>query len=77
MNRINSTNLLYAEPSFWEGFARILDIGGTFDDYNDFETEEEADMAALASDWYAVGADLYRAISRYPIQIGSITLNDE
>ena len=65
MNPIKYAELLYAEPSLWEGFARVLDVGGTFGAYNDADSEADADAIALASDWYAVGADLHRAMNRY------------
>jgi len=65
MNPIDYTGLLYAEPSIWEGFARLLDIDGNFDDFNYSDSESEADLIALGSDWYAVGADLLRAIDQY------------
>jgi len=65
MGKYEYTELLYAEPSCLEGFARVLDIGGVFDDFNYSSTPEEADGLALTSDWYAVGADLQRAIGRY------------
>ncbi len=65
MNPIKYATLLYAEPSIWDGLTRILDISGGFGDYNDSDSDEEADAIALASDWYAVGADLHRAMSRY------------
>jgi hypothetical protein len=64
------TGLLYSQPSLTEGFARVLDIGGTFDVYNVSQTPEEADSLALASDWYAVGADLYRAIAHFSARMG-------
>jgi len=59
------TGLLYANPSLLEGFARVLDVGGTFDSYNESASAADADQLATASDWYAVGADLYRAIQRF------------
>ena len=77
MNPINYTELLYAEPSIWEGFARILDIAGDFDDYNYSESDLEADMIALASDWYAVGADLHRAINRFKDQVAEVKIVNE
>lgn len=65
MSRHDYTGLLYGRPSTLTGIARTLDIGGTFDDYNVSMSSDEADRLATASDWYAVGADLYRAIRRY------------
>lgn len=64
------TGLLYACPSSMEGFARVLDLGNTFDGYNYSANETEADEAAMASDWYAVGADLLRAIRCYSRKMG-------
>ena len=72
MSRFTYTELTFAKPSFWEGFARVLDLGGTFDrDDMPLSISEENDAALLAayedylaqaSDWYAVGADLHHAI---------------
>jgi hypothetical protein len=71
MDHHDYTGLLYASPSFVEGLARAVDIGGTFDEYNSATSPSEADEAALASDWYAVGADLYHAISQFEGRAGS------
>ena len=49
---------LFAMPNFWDGFARVLDLGGTFDVYNADETDEKADRRALSSDWKQVGKDI-------------------
>ena len=77
MNPVDYTGLLHAEPSVWEGFARLLDIDGNFDDFNDADSPSEADLIALASDWYAVGADLYRAIDRYSVLVSQAKAPDE
>lgn len=55
---------MFAKPSFLNGVARILDIGGTFDDssYWISNSPEEADARALARDWAAVGCDLAEAM---------------
>ncbi|MGC8642073.1 MAG: hypothetical protein ACP5XB_19590 [Isosphaeraceae bacterium] len=64
------TCLLFAKPSFSEGIARTLDVGGTFDEYNYSRTPAEADLIATGSDWYAVGADLLWAVNQYASRIG-------
>ncbi len=56
------TDALFARPSFLSGFARVLDLGGTFDGYNQSESEEDSDLRALQGDWAAVGADMQKAI---------------
>ena len=52
------TDFLVARPSFWTGLGRVLDLWGTFDDYNLSPTTEEADMRALYSDWRMTGQDI-------------------
>jgi hypothetical protein len=56
------TSLLFARPTFLSGFARVLDLGGTFNAYNAANSAEDADTRALHSDWLAVGQDMFRAI---------------
>jgi hypothetical protein len=58
------TDFLFARPSFGSGFARALDLYGTFDAYNSSTTEAEADECAIASDWLVVGSDLSAAIDQ-------------
>ncbi len=59
------TDLLYARPSFFEGVARIVDLGGTLNEYNRSPTSEQADCDALEADWSAIGQDLEQAITIY------------
>lgn len=53
---------LFARPSFLEGVARALDLGGTLQEYNSARSPEVADALALEADWRVVGADLLRAM---------------
>ena len=60
------TNLfLFGSFGFWEGMARVLDLGATMVVYNDSPTIEEADLRALSEDWQAVGDDIRNAITIY------------
>lgn len=52
---------LFAQPSFLSGAARVIDLGGTFDDYNRSRTPDAADMRAMYADWRAVGEGIFRA----------------
>lgn len=54
---------LFAQPSFLEGMARVLDLGNTLNVYNDSPTEKIADARAIFSDWSMVGQDIEQAIS--------------
>lgn len=56
---------LFAKPSFIEGMSRVLDLGGTLQEYNSSETEQKADSEELKNDWYAVGDDLRFSILNY------------
>lgn len=60
------TNLfLFGSFGFFEGMARVMDLGATMMIYNDSPTIEEADNLALASDWRAVGDDIESAMTSY------------
>ena len=56
---------LFATPSFAQGFSRILDLGGTVNEFNISLTPEEADHDALWSDWCAVGDDIRYVLALY------------
>jgi hypothetical protein len=59
------TTFLFARPSFVEGVARILDLGGTLQEYNQSATGVEADHLALTMDMYAIGQDMRIALNLY------------
>jgi hypothetical protein len=56
---------LFAEPSFWEGASRVVDLANALNVYNESLTPEQADALAMWADWSAVGDDIRRAIRRY------------
>ncbi len=62
---ITTASRLFSEPSFVEGISRIIDLGATLQEYNASETEHQADIEALSSDWRAVGEDLRFSIRKY------------
>ena len=62
------TTYLYAKPNWLSGAVRIIDMGGTYDCYNQSANAAEADRIALASDWLAVGEDLRDAIVHFAIE---------
>ena len=55
------SDFLFATPTFLSGMARVFDIGGTFDEYNESPTPSYADSVAILNDFRAVGADLIDA----------------
>ena len=54
-------DFLFAQPSFWSGLGRWLDLTGHIDLYNVSPDGETADARALYSDWRVVGQELRRA----------------
>jgi hypothetical protein len=61
---------LFARPSFVEGMARTMDLGGTLDAYNERMHPMDSDRAAMHSDWEAVGADLLAAVEKEKERLG-------
>jgi hypothetical protein len=59
---MSHATLLFAYPSFWEGFGRVLDAGGVLTEFNTSLTPQQADRHAIRSDWAAVGADLWASL---------------
>lgn len=55
------SDTLYARPSVWEGWARILDFGNTLTEYNYSKSGEAADVQALWMDWATVGVAIQQA----------------
>lgn len=66
-NNVKS-DFLFAQPSFVTGVARLLDLYGTFDQYNMSSTVVEADHKAIAADWFCVGQDMQVALEQYEAQ---------
>lgn len=56
-------DFLVATPSWLSGSARILDLAGQFDEYNDSESIEAADAKALFCDWRLVGDTILDAMN--------------
>ncbi len=57
------STLLFGTPSFIEGFARSIDIAGVLTEFNASLSPRQSDSLATCSDWAAVGADLWTALS--------------
>ena len=58
------TDHLFAMPSARSGAARILDLFGVFDAYNESASNALADSRAIYSDWRIVGEELASAMTR-------------
>ena len=56
-------DFLIATPSWLSGTARVLDVAGQFDEYNDSHTVEAADARAIFGDWRIIGESLLDAMN--------------
>jgi len=59
------SGFLYAQPSLLEGVARVVDFGGTLNDYNRCPAGVDPDAFALRADWAAVGESIRSAAELY------------
>lgn len=58
------SDFLFAHASWLTGAARLLDLGGVFDDYNSCDGDPvRADELALRADWRATGVCLRDAMN--------------
>lgn len=70
-NNYKNSFFLFARPSFCEGVARALDLGGTLQIYNESDSSEEANQKAIKNDWLAIGQDLKNGIKEYEQRIAN------
>ena len=54
----SKSSLLFADPSFTSGIAKLLYVGSTLDVYNSSDSPEHADYNALRADWKSVEEDI-------------------
>ena len=64
VEKLNEAYKLFSEPSFFEGIGRLFDWGSTLNNYNTYESENESDYKALASDWASVGENMRMAVDK-------------
>ena len=59
------TGFLFSSPSWMQGVASAMDLGGTLVEYNVSRTPQEADVRAIASDWAITGKDIQKAAENF------------
>ncbi|MGC2283669.1 MAG: hypothetical protein WA542_00330 [Candidatus Acidiferrum sp.] len=62
MGRKVKSDFLVGNPSLVSGTARLFDFYGVFDEYNNSQTDSQADAMATFADWMIVGQDIREAI---------------
>lgn len=70
------SDFLFAQPSLWEGAARIFDFGDFLTEYNRSRSPEQADAIAQSMDWRAVYSDLWTAFENYRRSAGAEQLRE-
>jgi hypothetical protein len=65
LNKSHSFRLFKQMPSFWGGFASLINFSPSEKKYNYNPTPNGADIDSLRNDWRAVGEDLWQAIHDY------------
>ncbi len=59
------TDFLFAQSGFLSGLARTLDIGASFESYNESKAPNKADAKAIQDDWKMTGKDISAAMSKF------------
>jgi len=55
------TDYLLPKNNFWVGMGSILNLAGSYFEYNYSKLDNEADLKALSSDWDNVGEDIRKS----------------
>lgn len=59
------TDFLLPKNNFWVGMGSVLNLAGSYFEYNYSKSDREADLKALSSDWDNVGEDIRNAKRSY------------
>jgi hypothetical protein len=61
-NSNSVTDFLFTTPNFLSGAGTVINLGGSFYDFNKSSTPDMADMLAIKTDFNIVGNDLKASI---------------
>jgi len=67
MNKNTRTDFLAPKSSFLTGMGSILNIAGSYYDYNYSKSNAEDDFKAIKSDWQMIGNDMQKVIESNPL----------
>ena len=59
------TSFLLPKNDFVVGLGSVLNIAGSYFDYNYSKSEKEADYKAMYSDWYNIGEDIRKSKEKF------------
>lgn len=69
---MSHTFRFFALPSFMEGVGSVIDIAGSFHNYNCSQSPHEADFEALNGDWKAIEKDFSDAFESLRKEVNEI-----
>jgi hypothetical protein len=61
----NRTSFLLQKNDFLVGIGSVLNISGSYFEYNYSKSDKEADYKAIYSDWYNVGIDIRNSNNKF------------
>ena len=63
------SDYLFAQPSYLSGVARLLDLGGIYDDYNTSASPLIAEETAMMADALATARDIFSARQAMEVEV--------
>ena len=63
--KLFKTDFLFYKTNFWTGMGSVLNLSGSYFDFNYSDTEEEADFLAFLNDFGVVGQDMEYALNEF------------
>lgn len=69
-NRVSRfrTDFLLPKNDFWIGMGSVLNIRGSYFEYNTSKSELEADRRAMMNDWGMVGMDIEKSKAQFLVK---------
>lgn len=63
--QIFRSDFLFPDTDFITGMGSVLNIAGSYFEFDSSKSENIADQKALRSDWGVIGQDIREALSKY------------
>ena len=63
--QIYRSDFLFPDTDFITGMGSVLNIAGSYFEFDTSKSENIADQKALRSDWGVIGQDIREALSKY------------
>ena len=64
LTKIRKTDFLLPNNNFVRGWGSVLNLLGSYFEYNYSNSSKEADLKALESDWQNIGEDIRKSVEK-------------